>query len=99
MSNFPVDIFFSDPTLTVQAAYNNGTTITNLTVHFFSPYEEMALFGIQVQNAKPSIIVRDVDIPGIVHKSHTFTINGILYNVDSTQPDGTGITRIFLTQD
>ena len=99
MSNFPVDIFFADATLTVPAIYFNGSTQTTIQVHFFSPYEEMALFGIQVQNAKPSIIARDIDIVGIVHKGQTFTVNGIVYSVDSTQPDGTGITRIYLTQD
>ena len=104
MANFPVDVFFSDPNLTEDVTFSpDGVQQIPITVLFFAPYEQMTFGDITIQNAKPSMLVRDADIQlngtRVAHKNVSFTrADGTVYYVDTIEPDETGVTRITLTK-
>lgn len=98
MSNFPVDIFFTDPDMLEDVVWTSAGVATTLKAHFFSPYEPTTFGDIAIQNSKPSVIVRTSDVPGIVHAGNTITVKGKIYNVHEVKPDGTGLTTIELVE-
>ena len=54
--------------------------------------------GIEVETRVPQVTIKTSDISGLVH-GDTLNINATVYNVIGIEPDGTGVTRVLLSQD
>jgi hypothetical protein len=75
--------------------FTNARTATNINVIFD---KEFAVVVDDVESSAPTLIVSDVDIPGIQHGDlFTNIADSIVYRVAGIQPDGTGITLVILS--
>ncbi len=82
-SEFAKDITYKSATIT--GIYDNA-------------YAVSALDGDAVETLTPQALVKTSDVTGIVH-GDTMTIDAVVYNVISSQPDGTGLTVVILSRD
>jgi hypothetical protein len=93
----PVDEFFNED-LCVEALFTPEAGDPRVILVIFDRQSsDITLAGIGVESAKPQATCRDIDIPDVTHGC-TLTIGGEDWSIMDTQPDGTGITVLILTQ-
>jgi hypothetical protein len=90
MSNFPVDSFFLEDTLTVSCTFGSST----LKVHFVNEYDQTLMS----EQQGPGIYCKTSDISAMTHSS-SVVIGGVTYYVQEIMPDGTGISFVRLSKD
>jgi len=88
-----LDSFLDEDDFATEATWN-GETLTGL---FDNGYEAAGPGG-EVSSGLPSITFKDSDISGMLH-GDVITIETIDYNVLRIEPDGTGLSTIYLSQD
>ena len=86
-----LDTFIDDDDFAVDVTFN-AVTFSGIFDNAFEVVVD------NVETTQPMVRVKDTDITGMVHDS-VVTINSIAYNVTALRPDGTGLTRVLLSQD
>ncbi len=89
-----LDVFFDADEFAVPVTYNS-LTFNGIYDNTFAEDDQGE---IQVDTLNPQIMVKSSDVTSLA-KGDTMTVNSIAYKVRSIQPDGTGVTTIFLTRD
>lgn len=80
--------FFDVAEFGVQATPATGPAITVI-------FDRAFVEQLGIDATMPVAIARTADVSGLVRGS-VLTIAGVAYRVTSTQPDGTGITTVYL---
>jgi hypothetical protein len=83
LEDFGIDVIFG------------GNTVKAI---FHNEYEPVSLFSGEIESRNPYLEGISSDFSGIVHGS-AITIEGVVYQVKSIQPDGTGMVLIELSKD
>ncbi len=81
--DFAVDITYN--LATIKGIFDNG-------------FIESSDGEVAVESTVPQVIVKSSDVVGAIH-DEIMTIDSVDYNIIGIQPDGTGVTVIFLSQD
>lgn len=92
---------FFDPILTVDAVFTPAGGIgTIIKVIFNKEYQtiEMLSGGVGVESSGPVATCKTSDVSGAKH-GDTLAISGTTYYISGVQPDGTGITKLLLSED
>lgn len=67
---------------------------------FDQEYHALSPFGGEISSTDPSLLMMDTDVASYgVETGNILTIRGKEFYVTSTEPDGTGITRLHLSKD
>lgn len=96
MSNFPVDDFFADDTLTDAATLTTvagGSSTIN--VHFFNEFQAATTVEVPFEGAEPLAYCKTSDVEEAA-LDDTLTVGSTEYKIKEMQPDGTGITILIL---
>jgi len=88
----PTSGFAQAATLTVA-----GTDPRPVTVIFVEPYSALDAFGQPAASASPAAILRESEATGAAPGS-LLTIDSKTWNVVAMEPDGSGITRLVLSE-
>jgi hypothetical protein len=70
---------------------------TEITVIFDAAFSMASPMGVDVESSKPMVTAKSEDVESLSHGS-TITIRDTLYMIVGIQPDGTGITNLFLSE-
>lgn len=95
----PVDEFFTSD-MTFEAIYKAGPTVDETVINvIFDRAGSVQDFGeIGVQNTDPMATCRTVDVWNAEPNVSTLTIGGDAWKVIRVDPDGTGITTLYLSR-
>jgi len=93
-----IDIFFETDDFAEKVSYTvYGGLAAKIKCIWDSPFQLTSAQGIQYQNANPNALFRTVDVPSASDKD-TVIRSGVTYYVTEVQPDGTGVTRLILSE-
>lgn len=90
-----LDIFLNSNEFAVDVTFNAATIRGIFDNEFIALLERE---GIGVEGAGPQCLFKTSDVSTAIH-GDTMTIESIVYNIIGIQPDGTGLTRILLSED
>ena len=93
------NIFLSD--FTVDGTYTpQGGGPSTIKVVFENQYQsiEMLSEGVGVESTGPAATCKTSDVSTAKH-GDTLAISGKIYYINGVQPDGTGLTRLLLSED
>ncbi len=94
-----ISLFFTD--YAVGAVYTpQGGQATSIRVIFDNEFQaiEMLAGGVGVESTSPAALCRTSDVSSAKHRD-TLVVGGKTYHVTGVHPDGTGITRLMLSED
>lgn len=88
-------IFFNLEEFAVKAVWKGTKEVAAI---FEDPFTAAGAAGAEVESSAPVAHVRTADVSGIA-QGDTFKIGTVTYTIIGVQPDGTGVTRLILSQD
>lgn len=92
-----VEIYFTD--FAVDAAFSHaGGQASIIKVIFDNDFKAVNLATGEVESTGPQAVCKTSDVSNAVH-GDTLTVGCISYYIIGIQPDGTGITILFLSKD
>jgi hypothetical protein len=89
------DEFSVEATLAIVPPATEGVVIKGL---FDNGYLQASVLGVGIESREPSFEAKDSNITGLDH-GDTLTIAGVVYNIIRIEPDGTGMTKLYLSKD
>lgn len=80
------------------ATYTHGATPATITVLLDAPTDAQNLATGEVEITAPVAWARTADVSSASH-GDTLVVSGTTYYIIGVQPDGTGVTRLILSED
>lgn len=75
----------------------HNSTSTQIRAFFDRPSQEVKLYGNESQTFNPHVTVRESQVVG-VKVNDQMTVRGITYYIVEVDPDGTGLTCLYLSK-
>lgn len=86
-----INTFFDDDEFAIELTYN-GTSITGI----YTAAGTMVTYGnVGYITTEHELLVKSTDCPS-VKKTDTIVLGGVTYRPFNPQPDGTGVTKLYL---
>lgn len=88
------------PSSVLYTPEGSSTTYT-LTGVFDEAYKGTELdrdYNVPVETTRPTLTIRLADLPVTPHVRDVLTVNSTTYEVSNVQPDGSGMSRLYLVE-
>jgi hypothetical protein len=90
-----LDIFLNTDDFAVEAILPTGISIH---VIFHNEYDQVSLMGMGLESRDPYFEAKESDVSDL-SQGETITIDEVEYKIIRFEPDGTGISKVYLSKD